>query len=86
MYSSLREIEQSDQLCPWARVPFVLGRKLAIAVSLSFITLSFNFFQLVPLFVVVGAGCVGAGYYLMRLALKNPDATYVYERLIDLNK
>ncbi|XP_027044520.1 cytochrome c oxidase subunit NDUFA4-like [Pocillopora damicornis] len=32
--------------------------------------------ELVPLFVVVGAGCVGAGYYLMRLALKNPDATW----------
>ena len=54
--------------------------------SVSFNTLSFNFFQLIPLFVVVGAGCVGAGYYLMRLATKNPDATYVHEKLIDLNK
>ena len=31
--------------------------------------------QLIPLFVVVGAGCVGAAGYVMRLALKNPDCT-----------
>ena len=35
--------------------------------------------QLIPLFVVVGAGCVGAAGYVMRLALKNPDCTWVSE-------
>ena len=35
--------------------------------------------QLIPLFVVVGAGCVGAAGYVMRLALKNPDCTWVLE-------
>mmetsp|Transcript_82338 Transcript_82338/g.130206 ORF Transcript_82338/g.130206 Transcript_82338/m.130206 type:complete len:82 (-) Transcript_82338:164-409(-) len=32
--------------------------------------------ELIPLFVVVGAGCVGAAGYVMRLALKNPDCTW----------
>ena len=41
-------------------------------------TLYFMFLQLIPLFVTVGAGCVGAGYYILRLATKNPDCTYVY--------
>ena len=33
--------------------------------------------QLIPLFAVVGAGCVGAAGYIARLALKNPDCTCV---------
>lgn len=38
---------------------------------------SFFVFQLVPLFVIIGAGGVGAGLYLMRLAMFNPDVRYV---------
>eukprot|EP00118_Oscarella_pearsei_P024771 m.306765 g.306765 ORF g.306765 m.306765 type:complete len:78 (+) comp41571_c0_seq1:68-301(+) len=32
--------------------------------------------ELVPLFVICGAGCVGATYYLLRLATKNPDCSW----------
>ncbi|KAJ7365667.1 NADH dehydrogenase 1 alpha subcomplex subunit 4 ndufa4 [Desmophyllum pertusum] len=32
--------------------------------------------ELIPLFITVGVGCVGAGYYILRLATKNPDCTW----------
>ena len=31
--------------------------------------------QLIPLFVICGAGCVGAAGYILRLATKNPDCS-----------
>jgi len=31
---------------------------------------------LIPLFVCLGAGVVGAGFYLTRLATKNPEVTW----------
>ncbi|TRZ19818.1 hypothetical protein HGM15179_007310 [Zosterops borbonicus] len=31
---------------------------------------------LIPLFVIIGAGGVGAGLYLMRLAMFNPDVSW----------
>uniref|UniRef100_A0A803V246 Cytochrome c oxidase subunit NDUFA4 n=1 Tax=Ficedula albicollis TaxID=59894 RepID=A0A803V246_FICAL len=33
-------------------------------------------FQLIPLFVIIGSGGVGAGLYLMRLAMFNPDVSW----------
>uniref|UniRef100_A0A803VVR3 Cytochrome c oxidase subunit NDUFA4 n=4 Tax=Passeriformes TaxID=9126 RepID=A0A803VVR3_FICAL len=32
--------------------------------------------QLIPLFVIIGSGGVGAGLYLMRLAMFNPDVSW----------
>ncbi|KAL8608019.1 hypothetical protein ACOMHN_023835 [Nucella lapillus] len=32
--------------------------------------------SLIPLFVCVGAGVVGAGYYLMRLSTRSPDVSW----------
>lgn len=32
--------------------------------------------QLVPLFVSIGAGVFGAGFYLLRLAVKSPDVCW----------
>ncbi|XP_065573625.1 cytochrome c oxidase subunit NDUFA4-like [Artemia franciscana] len=32
--------------------------------------------SLIPLFVFVGGGCVGACFYLMRLASRNPDVSW----------
>uniref|UniRef100_A0A8D2PJK8 Cytochrome c oxidase subunit NDUFA4 n=1 Tax=Zosterops lateralis melanops TaxID=1220523 RepID=A0A8D2PJK8_ZOSLA len=32
--------------------------------------------RLIPLFVIIGAGGVGAGLYLMRLAMFNPDVSW----------
>ncbi|NWY10048.1 NDUA4 oxidase, partial [Aphelocoma coerulescens] len=32
--------------------------------------------QLIPLFVIIGSGGVGAGLYLMRLAMFNPDVCW----------
>uniref|UniRef100_A0A8D2MSZ4 Cytochrome c oxidase subunit NDUFA4 n=2 Tax=Passerellidae TaxID=1729112 RepID=A0A8D2MSZ4_ZONAL len=34
------------------------------------------FFQLIPLFVIIGSGGVGASLYLMRLAMFNPDVSW----------
>lgn len=59
--------------CPWSAFPALFSWSLEEA-NLILIVL-----QLIPLFVVVGAGCVGAAGYVMRLALKNPDCTWVSE-------
>ncbi|NXU92080.1 NDUA4 oxidase, partial [Xiphorhynchus elegans] len=32
--------------------------------------------QLIPLFLIIGSGGVGAGLYLMRLAVFNPDVSW----------
>ncbi|NWT67120.1 NDUA4 oxidase, partial [Prunella fulvescens] len=32
--------------------------------------------QLIPLFVIIGSGGVGASLYLMRLAMFNPDVSW----------
>ena len=32
--------------------------------------------QLIPLYVCLGAGVFGAGFYLLRLAVKNPEVTW----------
>ena len=34
-------------------------------------------FQLAPLFVIIGTGCVGAAAFTIRQATKNPEAWYV---------
>ena len=57
--------------CPWSAFSTIFSWSLEEA-NLILIVL-----QLIPLFVVVGAGCVGAAGYVMRLALKNPDCTWV---------
>ena len=36
----------------------------------------FVLLQLIPLFVALGAGVLGAGYYTLRLAVRNPDLTW----------
>ena len=59
--------------CPWSAFSTIFSWSLEEA-NLILIVL-----QLIPLFVVVGAGCVGAAGYVMRLALKNPDCTWVSE-------
>lgn len=40
-----------------------------------FVTNSMRF-QLIPLFVCLGVGMVGAGFYLTRLAMRSPEVTW----------
>ena len=48
--------------------------------SIKFILFDPFSFQLAPLFVIIGTGCVGAVAFTIRQATKNPEARYVRGR------
>ena len=72
----LCQYELSDLHSGFVATKVFLFQKTASQLLVKYLVFVF-FQQLIPLFVVVGVGCVGAAGYVLRLALQNPDCTCV---------
>ncbi|KAG7154081.1 Cytochrome c oxidase subunit NDUFA4-like, partial [Homarus americanus] len=65
---SNHEVAQVDASAPLHGIKFILPA--------TFTTILNTQKKLIPLYVCVGAGVVGAAFYTLRLATRNPDVTW----------